>query len=149
MKKYFSIFCIIIISSLFLVSCGKGEKSMKLTIRNAGNIEEMSAAEFIDFHNNDAINFVEGNYVYSYIYGTGNITSIQYGVPTDFDDYDEDDYYSYCTVTVENEIDIVTHRDYLPECKVGDSVTFDIKFYFIKDRIILFDSENSTPFSVN
>ncbi len=147
MMKKLMVILLILLCVLSLCSCG--ENSMSLTIRNAGNIESMSAKEFIDFHNNDAINFVEGNYTYSYIYGIGDITKIQYGVPSDFEDYNEDDYYSYCTVTVENEIEIITLRDYLPECEVGDSITFDVKFYYINNMILLFDSENTKPFTVN
>lgn len=131
--------------ALSLCACGGGGGggSSKYTINLAsGGTEEMSAKDFIKIHDTDERKFKE-NYAGCSFSGSGKITKIEEGPRNGFYYYTNE--YSYYTVSINDNIAILTLADLLPECEVGDTVSFTSDYQTVHmGEIFLFTQNEET-----
>ncbi len=125
-----------LVMCLSLVACGGGNYSINLP---SGSTESMSAKDFIDLKENNQLKYSK-EYGGCSISGSGKITKIESGVANGFYYYTNE--YSYYTVTINDEIVILTLEDYLPSCEVGDMVAFKAEVQDVKMGEILLFNQN-------
>jgi len=121
---------------LSLTACGSYDYTINLP---SGNKESMSAKDFIDLKKNNQLKYSK-EYVGCSISGSGKITQIESGVADEFYYYTNE--YSYYTITINDEIVILTLEEYLPSCEVGDAVTFKAEVQDVKMGAILLFNQN-------
>ena len=127
---------LIFVICLSLAACGGGNYTINLP---SGSTESMSAKGFIDLKQNNQLKYSK-EYEGCSISGSGKITKIESGVANDFYYYTLE--YSYYTITINDEIVILTLEEYLPSCEVGDTVAFKAEVQDVKMGDILLFNQN-------
>ncbi len=121
---------------LSLTACGGGNYTINLP---SGSTESMSAKDFVELKKNNQLKYSK-EYAGCSISGSGKITKIENGVANGFYYYTNE--YSYYTITINDEIVILTLEEYLPSCEVGDTVAFKAEVQDVKMGEILLFNQN-------
>lgn len=140
MKKVISLF-LLMVMVLNLCACSGGKN---YTIhRPSGGTEEMSAKDFADLKQNNQLKYSK-DYAGCSISGSGKITKIEKGPAYGFYYYTQG--YSYYTITINDEIMILTLEELLPSCEVGDTVSFNAKVQDVNVHgdILLYNQDDKT-----
>lgn len=141
MKKILALL-LVLVMVLSLCACGGGKK---YTVHlPSGGTETMSAKEFADLKENNQLKYSK-EYSGCSISGSGKITKIEKGPASGFYYYTIE--YSYYTITIDDNIQILTLEEYLPSCEVGDTVSFKAEVQdvgFLGD-ILLFTQNEKSP----
>lgn len=140
MKKYISLL-LVLTMCLSLCACGGG--STYTVTKSSGGGESMTADDFIDLHENNQLKYSK-EYTGCSISGSGEITKIEQGPRSGFYYYTNE--YSYYTITINDEICILSLESMLPACEVGDTVYFNAPVQTVyMGYIYLFNQNEKTP----